>query len=282
MAFPVPFVRRFPGLLRPHCGIRLLVTLVLGSAAFAAAPDNPPPWHAAPPPEYVVRRVKAPLPPPSSLETAWQSPAWTHAATLDVDRFHAKPDPLYPRTQARVLYDDAGLHVFFRVEDRYVRSVITAYQGPVSRDACVEFFLEPDGQRGYLNIEVNAGGTLLMKYHDPRLRPGAEESPPGYRLVLVPWEEAQHVRVHHSLPKVVDPEITTPVVWHVQYFVPFEILESHFGPLRPLPGRQWRANFYKISAANSHPHRATWAPIPPDARAAGFHQPRFFAPIRFE
>jgi len=262
--------------------LRSFAGLAVAIATFAASPEPPPPWHAAPPAEYVVRRVTAPLPSSPSLEAAWQSTAWSHAQTLAVDRFHAKPDPLYPNTQARLLYDDAGIHVFFRVEDRYVRSVITAYQGPVSRDACVEFFMEPDGQRGYLNIEVNAGGTLLMKYHDPRLRPGAEESPPGFRLVLVPWEQAQRVRIHHSLPKVVDPEITTPVVWHVQYFVPFEILESHLGPLRPLSGRRWRANFYKISAATSHPHRATWAPIPPDARAAGFHQPRFFAPIRFE
>jgi hypothetical protein len=259
-----------------------LVTLAVAPGAFAAAPEVPPSWHAAPPAEYEVRRVKAPLPTPSPLDAAWQSAAWSHAQTLAVDRFHAKPDPLYPKTETRLLYDDAGLHVFFRVEDRYVRSVVTAYQGPVSRDACVEFFMEPDVQRGYLNIEVNAGGTLLMKYHDPRLRPGDPESPPGFKLVLVPWAQAQRVRIHHSLPRVVDPEITTPVVWYVQYFVPFEVLESHFGPLRPVSGRRWRANFYKISAATSHPHRATWAPIPPAARAAGFHQPRFFAPIRFE
>jgi hypothetical protein len=265
-----------------HRHLRSFAGLAVATATFAASPEPPPPWHTAPPAEYVVRRVTAPLPSSPSLEAAWQSTAWSHAQTLAVDRFHAKPDPLYPNTQARLLYDDAGIHVFFRVEDRYVRSVITAYQGPVSRDACVEFFMEPDGQRGYLNIEVNAGGTLLMKYHDPRLQPGAEESPPGFRLVLVPWEQAQRVRIHHSLPKVVDPEITTPVVWYVQYFVPFEILESHFGALRPVSGRRWRANFYKISAATSHPHRATWAPIPPESRAAGFHQPRFFAPIRFE
>lgn len=254
----------------------------MAACVSAATADNPPPWHGAPPPEYVVRRVKDPPPTPSSLEAAWQGAAWSHAQTLVVDRFHERSDPSYPKTQARLLHDDGGIHVFFRVEDSYVRSVITAYQGPVSRDACVEFFMEPDVQRGYLNVEMNAGGTLLMKYHEPQIRPGAAQSPPGFALVLVPWEQARQVRIHHSLPKVVDPEITHPVVWYVQYFVPFEILESHFGPLRPVAGRQWRANFYKISVANSHPHRATWAPIPPDARAAGFHQPRFFAPLRFE
>jgi hypothetical protein len=247
-----------------------------------AATEDRPLWHPAPPADYLVRRATLAPPSTGSLESHWQSRAWSRAATLAVDRFHEKPDPLYPRTQARLLYDDAGIHVFFRVEDRYVRSVTTEYQGPVFRDACVEFFFEPDRNRGYLDMEVNAGGTLLMKYHDPEVRPGAEQSPPGFMLVLVPWEDAQQVRIRHSLPKVIEPEIKEPVVWYVQYFVPFAVLEKYFGPLRPVSGRIWRANFYKISLDNSHPHRATWAPIPPEARAGGFHQPKFFAPIRFE
>lgn len=263
-------------------GIRALGFLVLAAGAAAATPETPLPWQGAPPPDYVVRRVKEPLPVPSALPAAWQGAAWAHAQTLAVDRFHERADPSYPKTQAKLLYDESGVHVFFRVEDRHVRSVVTEYQGPVSRDACVEFFMEPDVQRGYLNVEINAGGTLLMKYHDPRLRPGAQQVPKGFSLVLVPWEQARHVRIHHSLPTVVEPEIAEPVTWYVQYHLPFDVLESQFGPLRPVSGRQWRANFYKISSASSHPHRVTWAPIPPDARAAGFHQPRFFAPIRFE
>lgn len=260
--------------------IWLLILGVLGGAAFAA--ERPPLWHGASPAEYIVRRAKSSPAAPAALEAAWNSQEWAHAQTLTIDRFHEKPDPLCPKTEARLLYDGAGLYVFFRVEDRYVRSVTTVYQGPVYRDACVEFFMEPDVKRGYLNIEVNAGGTLLMKYHDSVLKPGTEQSPPGFTLVLVPWEQAQHVRIQHSLPRRIDPEIATPVTWFVQYFVPFVVLEAHFGRLRPVTGRTWRANFYKISMDNSHPHRATWAPIPPDSRAGGFHQPRFFAPIRFE
>ena len=261
---------------------RTLCLLAIVAGVPAATPQKMPPWHGAPPAEYVVRRLKALPPGPSSLDAAWQGAEWSRAQTLGVDRFHEKPDALYPKTQARLLHDDAGIHVFFRVEDRYVRSVTTTYQGPVYRDACVEFFMEPDVKRGYLNMETNAGGTLLMKYHDPNGPPGAEQSPPGFMLVLVPWEKAQHVRIHHSLPKVIDPEIPTAVIWYVQYYVPFEVLETYFGSLRPVSGRTWRANFFKISMDNSHPHRATWSPIPPEARTAGFHQPKFFSPIRFE
>lgn len=273
-----PFALLAPGIRR----LGVSIFLALTSWLFSATPPNPPPWHGAPPAEYVVRRVKQPTPTTAALDQEWQSAEWSRAQTLQIDRFHSKPDPLYPKTQARLLHDDRGIHVFFRVEDRYVRSVTTEYQGPVYRDACVEFFMEPDVKRGYLNMEINAGGTLLMKYHDPNLKPGEPQSPPGFTLVLVPWEQARNVRIRHSLPKVVDPEIAEPVVWYVQYFVPFDVLESHFGSLRPVSGRTWRANFYKISMDNSHPHHVSWAPIPPESRAGGFHQPRFFAPIRFE
>ena len=264
------------------CGRGVMLFLALAPWVFSATSQPSVPWHGDPPAEYVVRRFRTPLPSTSALDADWQGREWAHAETLRVDRFHNKPDPLYPNTQARLLHDDAGIHVFFRVEDRHVRSVTTEYQGPVYRDACVEFFMEPDVKRGYLNMEINAGGTLLMKYHDPVLKPGVPQSPPGFSLVLVPWEQARNVRIRHSLPKVVDPEIAEPVVWHVQYFVPFDVLETFFGPLRPVSGRSWRANFYKISLDNSHPHHVTWAPIPPASRTGGFHQPRFFAPIRFE
>ena len=261
---------------------RLVPTLLLVTGALAAAEKPAPPWHAAPPFDYLVRRTEASPAAESSLQRAWGSAVWSQAQTLHVDRFHEKPDPLYPKTQARLLHDERGIHVFFRVEDRHVRSVNTDYQSPVWRDACVEFFVEPDVKRGYLNMEINAGGALLMKHHDPNVKPGAEQSPSGFMLVLVAKADAAKVKIEHSLPKVVDPEIKEPVVWYVRYYVPLEVLEKYFGPLRPISGRTWRANFYKISQDNSHPHRATWAPIPPDARAGGFHQPKFFAPIRFE
>ena len=285
-----PFTPLFVALVKPRCTARArgvcvraaMVFLALASCVFSATPQPSIPWHGEPPADYVVRRVRAALPTTAALDADWQSREWAHAETLRVDRFHNKPDSLYPNTQARLLHDEAGIHVFFRVEDRYVRSVTTEYQGPVFRDACVEFFMEPDVKRGYLNMEINAGGTLLMKYHDPVLKPGVTQSPPGFALVLVPWEHARQVRIRHSLPKVVNPEIKEPVVWYVQYFVPFDVLETYFGPLRPVSGRSWRANFYKISIDNSHPHHVTWAPIPPASRTGGFHQPKFFAPIRFE
>jgi len=46
---------------------------------------------------------------------------------------------------------EEGLCGLFRVEDRYVRSVHTRFGEPVYLDSCVEIFLQPRPDRGYLN-----------------------------------------------------------------------------------------------------------------------------------
>jgi len=59
-----------------------------------------------------------------------------------------------PAVEARLLFDDESLHVLFRVRDRWVRSVVSAAQGPVCTDSCVELFFSPeaDTAHGYFNI----------------------------------------------------------------------------------------------------------------------------------
>jgi len=212
-----------------------------------------------------VRRT--PVPP--HLELDLPDPAWEAAESLAVSSFHPDSDAHRPTTQACALFDETHLYVRFEVHDQYVRSTVTDYQGPVSAsDSCVEIFLQPHPDRGYVNLECNAGGTLLLGYHDGR-RP--ETARP------VPWEWGQQVRVAHSLPRVVDPEIATPVTWHLACAIPFALCEHLCGPVRPLAGSSWRANFYKI-AKTSHCHWASWTPLG-DLRS--FHQPERFGTIVF-
>ena len=48
--------------------------------------------------------------------------------------------------EAALLYDDDHLHALFRVADRYVRSVHTAYDSDTYKDSCVELFIQPPGR----------------------------------------------------------------------------------------------------------------------------------------
>ena len=81
-----------------------------------------------------------------------------------VAHFHPRSSTHRPFTEAKVLHSDAGLHVHFRVMDRYVRVANAGFQAKVHKDSCVEFFVRPGGTGGYLNFEMNAGGSLLVSF----------------------------------------------------------------------------------------------------------------------
>ena len=220
---------------------------------------------------YTVR--KAAVGP--ALDGDWDSPAWEHAQTMEIDQFRPESSDHRPITHARVLYDAERLYVMFRVEDQYVRCLTTDYQGPVYEDACVEFFVRPRQDKGYFNFEMNCGGALLLRNVTDPTRIGDELT----EFTNVPWRLASQIRVFHSMPQVVEPEIEDHVTWIVEYSVPFALFEEVIGPLGDVAGQEWRGNFFKCAETNSHPHFASWAPIGPELN---FHQPDCFAPIRFE
>lgn len=168
-----------------------------------------------------------------------------------------------PETRFQVLHDGVALYVQFQVKDAYVRSVQTAYQGPVCTDSCVEFFVQPVRGKGYFNFEVNAGGTLHCSYiEDPTRVPGGFVK---WTPVAVEW--GKQVEIRSSLPRVVDPERAAD--WTVRYRIPFTLFECYAGRITE---RVWRGNFYKCGDATSHPHWISWSPV----SVLNFHLPDCF------
>lgn len=171
-----------------------------------------------------------------------------------------------PETCFSVLHDGQALYVQFCVKEMYVRSVQTAYQSPVYTDSCVEFFVQPVTGKGYFNIEINAGGTLLASYiEDPTRRPG------GFAK-WTPMDAAwgRQVEISSSLPRVVDPEQAAE--WILQVRLPWSLFERFTGPITEM---NWRGNFYKCGNATSHPHWVSWAPL----SARNFHLPECFGSL---
>jgi len=220
-------------------------------------------------PVYGVQRAHAEM----DMAAPWTSAAWHRASYLVVDRFRPESSDHRPRTIARLLWDDVALWGGFKVEDRYIRCVHTAFQSPVYEDSCVEFFVQPFPDRGYFNFEFNCGGALLASYiTDPtRTEAGFKAWQP-----LAP-EDGARVAVWSSMPAVVDPEIAEPRTWRLVFRIPFDLLEHYTGSLRVDPGDVWRANFYKCGDGTSHPHWAAWCPVD----ALNFHLPQCFGYLRF-
>jgi hypothetical protein len=219
---------------------------------------------------YLVRRTLA----APALDGEWDGQDWQRAETLEISHFRPESSAHHPHTLARLLHDGTAIYVFFHVEDRYVRSVQTQYLGPVCTDSCVEWFARPRLDRGYINFELNCGGTLHSSYiEDPTRVPGGFK-----RFTYVDEQWARQVQIVHSMPAVVEPEIASPCTWTVAYRVPLALFEAYTGPLGELSGQVWQANFYKCGDQTSHPHWVAWAPV----QELNFHRPQDFAAIRFE
>lgn len=218
---------------------------------------------------YGVTRLDQPM----TLEADWDAVVWQDVPALELCHYMGDRPAHFPRTQARLAYDDEAIYVIWRVEDQYVRAVAPHHQGEVWKDSCVEFFFTPgdDVDAGYFNLEMNCGGTFLFHY----------QQEPWKSVVDLPPAIVDGVQVAALLPRIVEPEIAEPIVWVVAYRLPIEGLATYYPALkRPAPGVSWRANFYKIADATSHPHYLTWSPV--DKPKPDFHSPAFFGTITFE
>jgi hypothetical protein len=221
------------------------------------------------PMNYIIRRATS----PPEFMGDWDGRAWGAADVLEVSHFHPTSSDHRPRTRVKLLYDDVGLYVLFHVADRYVRCVQTMHQSHVYCDSCVEFFVQPKSG-SYFNVEFNCGGTMLL-YHlkDPPRGPSGKLE--GHTILTA--KELATIPVFHSMPQSVPEEITEPVEWRLEYFVPYALMERYVGPLGPPSERRWRGNFYKCADDTSHPHWASWAPI----ERLDFHQPDHFGSLLF-
>jgi len=215
---------------------------------------------------YFVHSISQPIVP----DADWNKPAWRSITPLDVNYIVGDTPKHVPAVQAKLAYDAKYISVIFHVQDRYVRAGARCGKDPVCQDSCVEFFFAPCGDKTtpYFNIEINCGGMMLFKYQ-----------PPG-GFVWVEDSEYNQVEIAASMPRHVDPEMTDPVTWTVEYRFPFEMLTTYRPIEKPAPGVIWKANLYKCADQTSHPHWLSWSPI--DLPKPKFHVPQFFGTLEFQ
>jgi hypothetical protein len=219
-------------------------------------------------PSYRILRTSK----PPELQGRWDGETWGQAMTLDIACFRPESSDHRPVTNARLFYDEKRIYVIFRVHDRYIRCLYTRYLDPVYQDSCVEWFVQPQSELGYFNFEINCGGALLCYYIED---PTRDEQRRLKKYRKIPVELVQQIAIYHSLPVIVDPEITDFREWVIEFSVPLTLFEYFVGSIGMLAGQNWRGNFYKCGNATSHPHWASWAPL----GAYNFHRPEDFAPI---
>ncbi|MBT3274078.1 MAG: carbohydrate-binding family 9-like protein, partial [Spirochaetales bacterium] len=153
-----------------------------------------------------------------AVDAIWDKPSWQNAPAIIIENHMGRTPEHFPRTMAKIAYDDEALYVIFKVDDRYVRAVADSHQGNVCRDSCVEFFFTPgtDTAAGYFNLEMNCGGTMLFHF----------QVEPRKDRAVISESDIRQIEVAHTMPRIVEPEMNEPVTWQVEYRIPINILEK--------------------------------------------------------
>lgn len=219
-------------------------------------------------PVYNVLRLEQPI----VIDGNWDKPQWQNVQAVTISNFMGEIPKYRPVVHAKMMYNEENLFVIFMVKDRYVRCLAKDFNGAVWEDACIEFFFSPDAGlvQCYFNLEINCGGTPLMHYN---LIPSKEYNP-------VEIEDLKKIEIAHSLPPIIEPEMTECVNWTIEYRIPLIILNKYSNlTAAPTKGVEWQANFYKIAENNSNPHYMTWSVV--ENLTPDFHLPKFFGKLKF-
>lgn len=105
--------------------------------------------------------------------------------------------------------------------------------------------------------------------------------PEGKDAIPVEAKDFDRIKIGHTLPKIVDPEIAEPTIWTLEYRLPFAVVKTYCSHAsKPAQGVIWKANLYKCADATSHPHWLTWSFV--DHPTPRFHMPKYFGTLKFE
>jgi hypothetical protein len=202
--------------------------------------------------------------PPLDLvsETLDQEIAPLKLEMVNWDEFPYKPD-----VNVQIAYNSNELFIQYKVKEQAVKAVETENNGKVWTDSCVEFFLSPDKNDVYYNLEINCIGTALL----------------GYRKKGDPTEQASDetlnsIRRVSSLGNKPFSERKKQTGWYITVAIPWEAFFKH--TLKPVAGKKMKGNFYKCGDELSVPHFVSWTKITNEKPA--FHMPEFFGGLEFE
>ena len=175
--------------------------------------------------------------------------------------------PYLPEVSVQAAFNEEELFLQYKVLEQSVKAEIAESNGKVWTDSCVEFFVSPEGNDEYYNIEINAIGTILLGFRkkgDPSQHAGADI--------------IDSIRVVSSLGDSPFPELKGETDWQITVAIPWEVFFKH--ELLPVSGKKMRGNFYKCGDDLSVPHFVSWTRI--KTEKPSFHEPEFFGGLEFE
>lgn len=198
-------------------------------------------------------------------------PAWQSAAAMPlVDAVTGDPGRF--STHVRLLFSDRYLYVGFHCQDDYIWGTVTAANGPIYDEECVEVFLNPsDVPHQYYEINLSPKNVL---YQACVLNGRTAEQPDNnFTAFSMNWTGIRTA-------VAVDGEMDRPGKaqgWTAEYAIP--LAELYGAPhVPPQAGDVWRANFYRIdSPQKDQREHYAWS----KTGRPQFHRPWCFGYIKF-
>jgi hypothetical protein len=181
--------------------------------------------------------------------------------TINWKGYNYKPD-----VELSIAYGDNELYLKYYITENYFKAEKTGTNQMVCEDSCVEFFVSPEDDGIYYNMEFNAIGTCLLGTGKDR----ASSS-------RVKPEIISKIRRLSTVGNQPVKEITGKSAWSITIAIPFEVFIRH--EIADLKGKIFRANFYKCGDMLTVPHYVTWNPVMTEK--PDYHQPEHFGLLKF-
>lgn len=178
------------------------------------------------------------------------------------DKYPYKPDAYF-----RIAYNEQDIFLKFDVQEKEFRATAMEHRSRVWEDSCVEFFIQPEENRGYYNIEINAIGTVLCGYGPNRKRR-------KYLTTDLTNEILRDTTIKFNNENLDEASYQ----WSLTVKIPHTTFFKH--KFSPQPGTVVKGNFYKCGSKLPHPHYVTWHPV--DTEEPDFHRPEYFGTLIFK
>jgi len=181
--------------------------------------------------------------------------------TINWKEFNYKPE-----VALSIAYSDHEIFLKYYITENYFKAEKTETNQMVCEDSCVEFFVSPEDDGIYYNLEFNGIGTCLLGTGTTR-----ENSTRANPEVI------SKIRRLTSVGKKPVKENVGEFKWTITIAIPFEVFFHH--KVKELKGKTFRANFYKCGDMLSVPHYVTWSVV--ETEKPDYHQPEYFGLLKF-
>lgn len=169
--------------------------------------------------------------------------SWNGIPALTIDHYLWLDNGYTPTVKAKLMYTSECIQLHYNIYEANPTILYHTMNEPVFKDSCVEFFFQPlpESDPRYLNFEMNAAGTLLLKLGSDRNdRTYLQDVDPALFLI-------------HTSTGCYDSIADMPY-WQLEISIPFNWIQAMFPDFRPEAGRTFRANFYKCGDETPLPH----------------------------